>query len=108
MGARLVVKFSNEAMVYLHNGGEYAADVRETLDEFFGELASVNDKRLADAPYLAAKFLVWAAGKGTRGVNPLEFLSVGIVNDAGYGDAVAYVPCDGTTNYSIEKSLDND
>ncbi len=108
MGARLVVKFGESdpcPMVYLHYGGEYERDVRNTLDEFFGELAKISDKRLGDPPYLAAKFVVWAACYPRHA--SLDFLGVGVVNDAGYGDAVCRVFCNGTTGYSIEKSLDN-
>jgi len=111
MGARLVVKFGAgthdpQPMAYLHHGGEFVDDVKRTLDEFMHAVKSLPDSRLNDANYLAAKFVVWAAVQNVRSSNPLDFLSVGIVTNDGWGDAVATVHCNGTTEYTINSALD--
>lgn len=111
MGARLVVKFGNDEnppMVYLHHGGKYAEQVQETMSAFITELEKLSDKRLDDAPYLAAKFLAFHAHKYNSTLSPIDFLRIGIVTDEGYGDTVARMRCDGTFDYDIEKSIDND
>jgi hypothetical protein len=109
MGARLVVKFGNEEIpprVYLHWGGEYVDDVKQTMDGFMSAAQMVRDSRLNDPSYLAARFLVWAVHEQGAKNNPLDFLSVGIVTADDWGDAVVTVPCEGTATYTIDSALD--
>jgi hypothetical protein len=81
------------ANVYRHSDG-YPEGVLPDLDRFFSDVeAQTDDTRFNDPSYLAAKFVVWQAGENARMmvyglpgamVKPLNFLSVGIMNqDAG-------------------------
>jgi hypothetical protein len=95
MGARLVVAFCDErkrveACVYDHWAADNRADAQRCLEDFFEAVkAQCADTRFTDAPYLAAKFVVWranryAASEQKRSANPdearpLNFLSVGVV-----------------------------
>lgn len=115
MGDRLVVRFTGNCraldsgkgpMVYLHFGGDVMQDVEHTLDEFLADVAELPDSRLADPSYLAAKLVVWAAWRGQRGESRLDFLSVGVVDNDGWGDAVAVVTCDPPGEYWIERATD--
>lgn len=71
MGDRVAVKFrdfeGDMVQVYLHWG---ASDVRALLDSFFQveEGRRIIDNRFDDAPYLAARFVVYAASDATSDV----------------------------------------
>lgn len=110
MGARLVVVCEGEhdrPMVYLHWGGEYQEQIRQTLDEFISAVTNLADPRFHDPVYLAAKLVVWEARQSQRGDNVLNFLSVGVVNDESWGDGVAVIDCvKGDGSYKITKAID--
>ena len=110
MGARLVVEFddnydSNNPMVYLHWGGERVDEIYNTMDMFFEKINELEDKRLMDAAYLAAKLVVWAWD--VSGNDDLNFLGIGIVTSPSVGDGHVIVNC--TTEpgmYRINKAID--
>jgi len=111
MGARLVVRFGQEEnppRVYLHHGGEYSKDVKDTLYAFVAAVSQLEDRRASDPEYLAAKLLVWAANTDKREPHKaLNFLSVGVVTSDGWGDAVAEFPCiDNSLSFAVLSALD--
>lgn len=126
MGARLVVRFvdgtENEQgdipRVYLHWGGEYVEEINDTLTAFVASVRELDDTRLTDQIYLAAKLIVWAANKqttspyrtkdGTEPVHPLDFLSVGVVTSDDWGDGVVDLICDGSGTWKVTKAIDLD
>jgi hypothetical protein len=97
---RAVVKFSYGtevvARIYIHSDGA-PETLGAGLNTFLKLLkANVKDPRLDDAPYLAAKFVVYMAAIHNEyaqwrdnTAHPLEFLSVGIVSEV--GDDVQYI-----------------
>lgn len=103
MGSRLNVVFheGNEAdptcTIYGHNAGSNPVDAAETLNSFFSALESqTGDRRYDDPGYLAAKFVVYLAGKTVSSKDkPLDFLSVGCYKTPSDVDAscVAFLHC---------------
>jgi len=94
MGASCVIQICEHyepevpvARIYLHWGGETFEDVANTLRTFALVNEGSPDPRWTDAPYLAARLLVWAASDSRiLGAHDLDFLSVGIVNSDEWGD----------------------
>lgn len=70
------------AIIYRHSDG-YPEGILPDLDRFFAAVEEqTRDTRFNDATYLAAKFVVWQAGVYTDGYHePLDFLSIGVVQD---------------------------
>jgi hypothetical protein len=97
------------ANVYRHSDG-YPEGVLPDLDKFFAAVeAQTSDTRFSDPSYLAAKFVVWQAGRSakleaydwrtsTQGeVKPLAFLGVGIMSqDAEDAEYIYTVICRGS------------
>lgn len=97
-----------QANVYRHSDG-YPDGVLPDLEQFFADVeAQTKDTRFSDPTYLAAKFVVWQAGKmaeigaryrfeGGNDVRPLDFLSVGVqITDPGDIEYVYTVECGGS------------
>lgn len=116
MSTRATVHFINkgqstpEAIIYRHGDG-YPDGLGKDLENFIAEVRKLQDTRLSDASYLAAKWVVWdAANYGNRSnydkatpLNPLNFLSVGVVRQD--TDDIEYrykVVCDGTPTITCE------
>lgn len=87
MGTRCSIRFYDApqtkptATVYRHWDGDPETMARD-LSDFFSEVEKQcdGDNRFDDASYLAAKFIVWQAGKYVRDPgNPLHFLGVGVL-----------------------------
>ena len=113
MSSPLVVEFedgypdSPNPMVYLHWGGEHSQDARLTIESFLSEVKELPDSRLNDASYLAAKLVVWTARDLQPKPGSLDFLSVGVVGDAGYGNAHIIIDCvDKVGKYKLVRSID--
>lgn len=93
MSTRCVVHFQSggktEAIVYRHSDGYPDGEhgVLASLKKFFNEVQAVTtDTRFADAPFLAAKYVVWEARLAQdyflkKGQSPhrLDFLGVGVI-----------------------------
>ena len=70
------------AIIYRHSDGYTDGEhgVLAGLGRFFADVQhQTKDTRFDDPTYLAAKFVVWQAGKHTKKDNPLDFLGVGVV-----------------------------
>lgn len=67
------------AIVYRHSDG-YPEGAGCDLRDFLQQVGELNDTRFNDAPYLAAKYVVFLSRIFGRGKNPLEFMSVGIMS----------------------------
>lgn len=103
MSTRCVINFCYErgkdvAKIYRHWDG-YPDSVLPDLDQFFCDVeAQTDDTRFSDPSYLAAKYVVWQAGKNARDPKkPLDFLSVGVLNE---------VPGDAEFEYWVIASTD--
>lgn len=98
MSTRCNIHFDQEgetiANIYRHSDG-YPEAVLPDLQEFFAAVQEQTlDTRFSDPSYLAAKFVVWQAERFSRSGRPLNFLSLGIVNeDAKDGEWVYTVHC---------------
>ena len=66
------------AIIYRHSDG-YPEGAGVDLLSFLDECAGLDDSRFGDASYLAAKYVVWLAGKFNEGPSKLEFLGVGVL-----------------------------
>ena len=128
MSTRCVINFTNgngtvAAKIYRHSNGypDTEHGVLADLTRFFADVqAQTQDTRFGDAPYLAAKYVVWQARKNARHIvqgdvfksspsqahritfvshaddRPLDFLSVGIVmEDPDDIEYVYTVKCNG-------------
>lgn len=103
MGARLVVSFTDGekpgdiepvAHVYLHWGGETLAEIDRTVSKFLTACDELSDKRFNVPRYLAAKLVVHEYTQNHyASKHPLDFLSIGIVDSAEYGDGHAVICC---------------
>ncbi len=98
------------AQIYRHWDG-YPEETGCDLLAFIQECKTLESPRLNDPSYLAAKYVVWLAGQFRKeydrardtfeepaGKNPLEFLSLGIIQGKpeNWGADYFYVvPCDG-------------
>jgi hypothetical protein len=73
--------------IYVHCDG-YPSGLGKEFAEFFLAVREQcgRDTRFDDAEYLAAKFLVWKAGRYARNGQPLNFLSLGISDAKDHGD----------------------
>ena len=103
MSTRATVHFcwdekTTGAIVYRHCDG-YPDGLGKDLKTFLKEVKdNVQDTRFNDPHYLAAKFVVWQAGKYAK-KHPLDFLSIGIMlEDAGDIEYKYSVICDGSNN----------
>ena len=90
-----------QANVYRHHDG-YPEAIVPDLDEFFDAVESqTSDTRFGDAPYLAAKFIVWSATRRMttwdgRPKNILDFTGIGVaMHDADDGEYIWEVHCAG-------------
>lgn len=77
------------AIIYRHGDG-YPKGVLPDLEQFFSDVEEqTSDMRFEDPSYLAAKYVVWQAGKNARHYDyetgtwtpaePLDFISVGVL-----------------------------
>lgn len=103
------------AIIYRHSDG-YPEGLGACLLEFVKEVReNVKDNRFTDASYLAAKWVVYDASRHARDygyvggkfaqkpTHPLNFLSVGIVNeDPGDIEYRYHVVCDGVPTITCE------
>ena len=75
------------ANVYRHSDGYPDGEhgVPACLERFFGEVEEQTggDTRFGDPEYLAAKFVVWQAGRNAKRhpERPLDFLSLGVCTE---------------------------
>jgi len=67
-------------IVYRHTDG-YPEGAGKDLIRFLEICRSLNDSRLEDPEYLAARYVVFLAGIYTHGSERLDFLSVGVVSE---------------------------
>jgi hypothetical protein len=83
------------ANIYRHSDG-YPESVKPDLIKFFNEVINqTRDTHFDDPAYLAAKFVVWQAGQYADKSKPLDFISLGIVQeDAPDGEYVYTINCD--------------
>lgn len=94
MATRCIIKFTQDnhvyARVYRHWDGypDTEGGVLADLAKFFEDVeAETKDHRYRDAPYLAAKFVVWQARQNGEG---LDFTGVGIVGSGDMGEEYVY------------------
>ncbi len=91
MSTPAIIKFGGSgiivARIYRHWDG-YPDIMLNDLQRFFQDVENqTNDTRFNDPAYLAAKFVVWQALQNGSDLNkPLDFLSLGVVNEEYDGD----------------------
>jgi hypothetical protein len=109
MGTRCTINFTEDqkdkrvtvATIYRHWDGD-PKTMMEDLAKFFADVEEQcgRDTRFDDASYLAAKYVVWQAGKYTRDPErPLLFLGIGILDAGGTQSDLEWiydVACDGS------------
>jgi len=81
----------NGGTIYKHWDG-YPEEMVHVFKGFFDKVeAETKDTRFHDAPYLAAKFVVYLAGEYAQDPSrPLDFLSVGVVKSTSMTGEYAY------------------
>ena len=82
MATRSNIHFTNEhgiaSNIYVHYDG-YPENRLAELAQFFQDVKeATRDTRFNDPTYLAAKFVVWYAGKMAADKHPLDFLGIGV------------------------------
>ena len=107
MSTRCLIKFANaddkvESTIYQHYDG-YPEGVLPELNKFYAAVESeTNDHRYNDAPYLAAKFVVWLARQNAQieskaddwrkpNQGNLNFLGVGVLDSTAGNYGAAYI-----------------
>ena len=98
MSTSCTVKFAPYGgTVYKHWDG-YPSEMEPLLERFFDTVEEeTQDTRFNDAPYLAARFVVFLANEYRReGAGQMDFLSVGITDGTNQGEEYTYtVKCVG-------------
>ncbi len=85
------------ANIYRHGDGYPNGEcgVLHDLKMFFSEVrrqtaGGMGGTRFSDPAYLAAKFVVWQAGQNSCAGKPLDFISLGVVNEDAPDGAYVY------------------